>query len=56
MAEQKKGGFHALEQRIHQMEEEDAKQAEARRAAHEAGAERKEPRDGGGRAAPPARK
>jgi hypothetical protein len=25
MAEQKKGGFHALEERIHQMEEEDAK-------------------------------
>jgi hypothetical protein len=26
MAEQKKRGFHALEQRIHQLEEEDAKQ------------------------------
>ncbi len=25
MAEAKKGGFHALEQRIHQIEEEDAK-------------------------------
>ncbi len=30
MAEQKKGGFHALEQRIHQIEEEDAKQEQGR--------------------------
>ncbi len=57
MAEQKKGGFHALEQRIHQMEEEDAKQAEARRTTREhQGAERTEPREGSGRAPPAARK
>ncbi len=58
MAEQKKGGFHALEQRIHQMEEEDAKQAEARRTTreHEAGAERTEPHEGSGRMGAPPRK
>ena len=38
MAEQKKGSFHALEQRIHQIEEEDAKRDQARGTA-----ERREP-------------
>ncbi len=33
MAEPKKGGFHALEQRIHQLEDEDARQERTRTAA-----------------------
>jgi hypothetical protein len=51
MAEQKRGGFHALEERIHQLEAEDARQEEARRAPREpgAGAERTASREGAGR-------
>ncbi len=48
MAEQKKGGFHALEQRIHQMEEEDAKKEAAAKAPEEKKpAARAEPTKGG---------
>ncbi len=43
MPEQKKGGFHALEERIHQMEEEDAKQAQREGAAE--GAPKSAPRE-----------
>jgi hypothetical protein len=45
MAEQKKKGFHAFEDRVHQIEEEDAKQREAstERQGKDAGAERSGP-------------
>jgi hypothetical protein len=50
MPEQKKGGFHALEQRIHELEVEDAKQEQAA-AEHERRARtpREEPPDEAGR-------
>jgi hypothetical protein len=46
MPDQKKRGFHALEDRIHELEEEDAKQRESasERQVKEAGAERGSPR------------
>ncbi len=45
MAEQKKRGFHALEQRIHEMEEEDAKQQGQGRVAGQQGEAAAERRD-----------
>ena len=51
MAEQKKGGFHALEERIHQMEEEDAKREREAAAERERGTG-KAKNEGGG--TPPA--
>jgi hypothetical protein len=54
MAEQKKGGFHALEERIHQMEQEDAKREQQTAAERQRGASQ-EKGEGGG-ASPPERK
>lgn len=49
MAEQRKRGFHALEKRIHELEEEDAKRLESppseERPAKSAGAERSDRRE-----------
>jgi hypothetical protein len=54
MAEQKKGGFHALEERIHQMEQEDAKKEREATSERQRGAgkEGKAKSEGGG--TPPA--
>jgi hypothetical protein len=50
MAEEKKGGFHAFEQRVHQLEEEDRKAEKSAPGTGEAGKrdvkeERKEPKE-----------
>ncbi|GEJ55536.1 hypothetical protein [Anaeromyxobacter diazotrophicus] len=51
MAETKKGGFHALEERIHQLEEDDKKREQQASAEPERGRGSKR---GEGEAAPPA--
>ena len=56
MAEQKKGGFHALEERIHQMEEEDAKREREATAERQRGAGKEKAKSEGGGTPPSERK
>jgi len=45
MAEERKRGFHGLEQRIHEMEEEDAKREKATSGQRDEGSPRTQPTD-----------
>ncbi len=56
MAEQRKGGFHALEERIHQMEEEDAKREQEAAAERQRGKGKGAEKSEGGGTPPSARK
>ena len=56
MAEQKKGGFHALEERIHQMEEEDAKREREAASERQRGAGKEKAKSEGGGTPPSERK